>query len=230
MASITAAGTRVAIAMRRESAALSTLSDAMMISRENFRSSSRGCEARALDEGQIGATAVLLALRDDQLLVGEGANHRPHLYAEFARRPQAAMAECDLDSARCRRASDEQGLERSGRAARMSSQKAAFCSSVASMRSGTKELSMSAGSSSTIDLPFDELLLDFLRALYLLGDAAKRVRYRAECTGLLDRCVQVREEVARVAGRPRAFVLRSFRPGGSKLILRAIVSSWPRPA
>ena len=53
-------------------------------------------EARALDEGQIGATAVLLALCDDELLIGEGANHRPHLYAEFAGRPQAAMTECDL--------------------------------------------------------------------------------------------------------------------------------------
>ena len=69
------------------------------MSRENFRSSSRGCEARPLDEGEIGAAAIFLALRDDKLLVGEGADHRPHLDAKFACGAQAAMAEGDLVAA-----------------------------------------------------------------------------------------------------------------------------------
>ena len=53
-------------------------------------------EARTLDESQVGAAAVLLALRDDQVARRERANHRAHFDAEISGGPQAAVTEGDL--------------------------------------------------------------------------------------------------------------------------------------
>ena len=94
---------------------MSTLSAAMMIVARKLAIFEPRGEAGALDEGQVGAPAVLLPLGDDELLVGERADDGANLDPEFARGPEPAMPESDLVAV-CAAASGAQGSERSVRA------------------------------------------------------------------------------------------------------------------
>ena len=133
--------------------------------------------------------AVLLALRDDELLISEGANHRPHLDAEFAGRPQAAMPESDLVALGAIGLRTNQNRDvlpvltdelAEGGVLLLGSLHAVGHEGVVNQRRVEFD----------DDLAFDELLLDFFRALDLLGDTAKRLRYCAEGARLFDRAIK----------------------------------------
>ena len=210
MASMTGAGTLVAIAMRRESAALSTLSDAMMISRENFRSSSRAAKrARSMKVRSVRPLFSWPCAMTSCSSVRERTTALTFMPSSRAAR-QAAMAECDLVALGAIGLWTNQNWDvLSVLTDELAEGGVLLLGSLHAV--GHEGIVNQRGVEFDDHLAFDELLLDFFRALDLLGDTAKRLRYCTEGARLLDRAIKSEKRVASAVGRFVRFLIAALR-------------------